>query len=246
MNSPDRQSSPEQNILSRRDSWLGLGVVAVVFVVAAALTWRKWPDALVDFGTQLYIPWRLNEGAILYRDLFYFAGGPFSQYFNALLFKIFGVSFSTLIVANLILTAAMIFVIYRNFCEAADVWTATLIGTGVVVVFAFAEYTLIGNYNYITPYSHEIVHGLALSIFAITLLCRWIQKEETWAAAAAGFCAGIVFLTKPDIFIALAVTTIAAFILSYLKFGLKKFGLPAAVFLAAGIVPTLFFLFYFS
>src|SRR5215469_18337819 len=108
MNSPDRQSSPEQNILSRRDSWLGLGVVAVVFVVAAVMTWRKWPDFLVDFGTQLYMPWRILHGAVLYRDLFYFAGGPFSQYFNALLFKIFGVSFSTLIAANLIFAAAMI------------------------------------------------------------------------------------------------------------------------------------------
>ncbi len=78
-------------------------MVALVFVMSAALTWRKWPDVLIDFGTQLYIPWRILNGAVLYRDLFYFAGGPFSQYFNALLFKIFGVSFFTLIAANLIL-----------------------------------------------------------------------------------------------------------------------------------------------
>lgn len=242
----DLKSSGAENVFSRRFYWLGLGALALLFALTAALTWRKWPDVIVDFGVQLYIPWRILNGAVLYRDLFYFAGGPFSQYFNALLFRTFGVSISTLIAANLILTSAMIFIVYRNFCEASDVCTATLIGAGIIVVFAFAEYTLIGNYNYITPYSHEALHGLVLSVFAVALLCHWIKRGRILASAAAGFCAGIVFLTKPDIFMALAVTAAAAFVLFYLKFGAKKLGLQAAVFFAAAIVPSLFFLFYFS
>jgi hypothetical protein len=242
---PDPNADRGEKILSRRFSRLGLGVVAIAFVLAAALTWRKWPDMLIDFGTQLYIPWRILNGAVLYRDLFYFAGGPLSQYFNALLFKIFGVSFSTLIAANLVLTAAMIFLIYRRFLAAADVWTATLISMSIVFVFAFAEFTAIGNYNYITPYSHEIFHGLVLSTFAIALLCDWINKGKLWTAAAAGFCAGLVFLTKPDIFIALAITTIASFVLFCLKRGQKELPKPLAVFAATAIVPSLFFFFYF-
>ena len=179
MTNPEPNAAREESNLSRRSSLLGLGVVAVAFILTAALTWRKWPDVLVDFGTQLYIPWRILNGAVLYRDLFYFAGGPFSQYFNALLFKIFGVSFSTLIAANMLLTAAMIFLIYRRFLAAADAWTATLICLSIVLVFAFAEYTLIGNYNFITPYSHETFHGLVLSVFAIALLCDWINTDKT-------------------------------------------------------------------
>jgi hypothetical protein len=242
---PDPNAAREENNLSRRSSLLGLGVVAVAFVLAAALTWRKWPDVLIDFGTQLYIPWRILNGAVLYRDLFYFAGGPFSQYFNALLFKIFGTSFSTLIAANLLLTAAMIFVIYRRFLAAADAWTATLICVSVIFAFAFAEFTLIGNYNYITPYSHEAFHGLVLSIFAIALLSDWINTGKFWRAAAAGFCAGLVFLTKPDIFIALAITVIASFVLFALKRGQKQLPGPLGLFVFAAIVPSLFFFFYF-
>ena len=49
--------------------WAGLAPVAVAFVVAAAFSWRKWPDVLIDFGMQLYIPWRIDHGAVLYRDL---------------------------------------------------------------------------------------------------------------------------------------------------------------------------------
>lgn len=217
----------------------------MAFVLAAALTWRKWPDVLIDFGTQLYIPWRLGNGAVLYRDLFYIAGGPLSQYFNALLFKLFGVSFSTLIFANLIFSAAILFVIYRRFLAAADVWTATLLGLGVVFVFAFAEYTPIGNYNYITPYSHEAFHGLVLSIFAIALLSDWIKNGKIWTVAAAGFCAGLVFLTKPDIFMALAVAVIAAFIVFYLMRQGKGIGKSLTAFVVAAAIPPLFFFCYF-
>lgn len=217
----------------------------MTFVVAAALTWRKWPDVLIDYGTQLYIPWRILNGSVLYRDLFYFGGGPLAQYFNALLFKIFGVSFSTLIAANIIFTAGIVLLIYRRFWAAADAWTATIIGTGVVIIFAFAEFTPIGNYNYITPYSYEATYGLMLSTLVVALLADWVGKQRTWIAPVAGFCTGLVFLTKPDVFLALAVAVTAAFIFFWLRHGQKKFLKSLLVFLAAGVIPTFFFFLYF-
>ncbi len=245
MTNPDTKTPDKEKQLSRRFCLLGLGVVAIAFVLATALTWRKWPDVLVDFGTQLYMPWRIANGAVLYRDLFYFSGGPFSQYFNGLLFKIFGVSFSTLIAANLVFTAAMVYTVYRSFLAASDVWTATLICLGIVLVFAFGQYVVNGNYNYIAPYTHEALHGLAFSVFTIALLSDWIRKGKIPIVMAAGFCAGIVFLTKPEIFMALAMTIAAAFVLFYFKCDRKKILKSLAAFLAAGIIPSLFFFFYF-
>ena len=189
-------------------------MVAVAFVVMAAVSWRKWPNVLIDFGLQLYLPWRIDQGAVLYRDLHYLSGGPLSQYFNALLFKIFGVSFRTLIFANLAITAALLVLIYRRFLAAADRWTATTICLGIVLVFAFSEYQVVGNYNYIAPYSHELFHGLVLSILAIAFLSDWVSQQKLRYAFAAGFCFGLVFLTKPEIFVALAAGVIAAFVLS--------------------------------
>lgn len=242
---PDPKESRAENNSARHSFWLGLAVIATAFVLAAALTWRKWPDLLVDFGGQLYIPWRLANGAVLYRDLFYFAGGPLSQYFNALLFKIFGVSFSILIFANLTLTAALLCIVYQRFLAAADIWTAALMGVGIVFVFAFPQYTAIGNYNYITPYSHEAFHGLVLSILAIALLSDWINRGKPAAAAAAGFCLGLVFLAKPDIFIALAVVVVAASILFCRKWLRQHGGKSLVGLMAASVVPSLFFFAYF-
>ncbi|MBU6409444.1 MAG: hypothetical protein KGR98_03555, partial [Verrucomicrobia bacterium] len=70
-NNPHAPDCARNAFLRRRAPAIGLLIVAVVFFGLAALTWRKWPDIIVDFGAQLYIPWRLSRGAVLYRDLFY-------------------------------------------------------------------------------------------------------------------------------------------------------------------------------
>ena len=226
--------------------WAGLAVVAAAFVVAAAVSWRKWPDVIIDFGLQLYLPWRIDQGAVLCRDLHYLAGGPLSQYFNALLFKIFGISFRTLIFANLAITAGLLVLIYRRFLAAADRWTATTICLAIVLVFAFNEYLVVSNYNYIAPYSHELFHGLVLSILAIASLSDWVVKQRIRYALMAGFCFGLVFLTKPEMFLALAVGVAAAFVLFCVTDGRRNFVVKSAtVFLAAAVAPALGFFLYF-
>jgi hypothetical protein len=244
--SPNEKNCRAENLSARRFFWTGLAVVALAFVFAAAVSWRRWPDLLVDFGGQLYIPWRLAHGAVLYRDLFYFAGGPLSQYFNAFLFKIFGTSFLTLIAANLTLVAALLLLVYRRFVAAADVLTATVIGLAIVLGFAFAQYVSIGNYNYIAPYSHEVLHGLLLSILAVALLSDWLAKEKIRFAVAAGFCSGLVFLTKPDIFVALAAAGVLAFGIFFASRRQIHFAAKSlAGFLSAAMIPALVFFLYF-
>ena len=225
-----------------RSRWAGLALVGLVFALAAALSWRRWPDLLVDFGIQLYLPWRISAGKVLYRDVMYLTGGPLSQYFNALLFKLFGVSFRTLIFANLAITAGMLVLVYRRFLAAADRLTATMICLGVVLVFAFQHSGLIGNYNYVAPYCHEVFHGLVLSIVVVMWLSSWIETQRIRFALAAGFGTGLVFLTKPDVFLALAVCVAAAFFVVGGFQRRTRFAAKSLVAgLLAGLMPPLFF-----
>lgn len=226
--------------------WPGLIIVAAALAAGAALTWRRWPDLIIDFGPQLYMPWRITAGAVLYRDLYYFSGGPLSQYFHAALFQCFGVSFLTLIVSNLIITSAMLAVVYQQFSKAADALTSTAIALAIVAVFAFAQYTGIGNNNYAAPYAHELLHGLALSVFAIALLARWLETGNIFPLTLAGFCFGLVLLTKPEIFAALALTVLAAFALTGTLKAERKFTARslAGFGLAAAAAPAGFFLFF--
>ena len=234
------------DIASRYSTWLGFLLVGCVFVVVTELSWRKWPDILVDYGMQLYLPWRISEGDVLYRDVMYLTGGPLSQYFNALLFKLFGVSFSTLIFANLTITAGLLVLVYRRFLAAADQLTAAMICMGIVLVFAFQHSGLIGNYNYVTPYCHEVFHGLVLSIVVVAWLSDWVDKRQVRYAVAAGLGSGLVFLTKPDVFLALAVCVAAAFMAASYSQRRAGFAVKSLLgFLAAGVVPLLGFYAYF-
>src|SRR5262245_20687589 len=86
--------------------------LALLGALLAAWSWRKWTDVHIDFGNELYVAWRLAEGDVLYRDLAQ-RNGPLSFYWNAALFRVFGVSLTTLIVANLALLALLCAGIHR-------------------------------------------------------------------------------------------------------------------------------------
>ena len=36
--------------------------------LSAYISWGKWPDPLIDFGRELYLPWRTTQGAVLFKD----------------------------------------------------------------------------------------------------------------------------------------------------------------------------------
>lgn len=235
----------ELSVSQRQWYWLGLGVVALVFVGEIALTWRKWVTLTGDAGTELYLPWRLSQGAVLYRDLYFFAGGPLSQYFEAILFKLFGASFLTFAISNLAATAAMLWMVFRSFTKSGDSRTAVMICVGIIVVFAFGCYFYEG-FNYVAPYSTEALHGLVLSVFTIALLSNWISRNQLRCAILAGFCSGLVFLTKPDIFVALAACGAIAFALMFFLYRRTELALRSlGAFLLAALIPSVAFFLYF-
>lgn len=167
----------------------------------AAWTWRGWADPLVDFGRELYVPWRLSEGDVLYRDLTY-VNGPLSAYFNAFLFRVFGTGYSTLVGANIAVLVITVFMIHRLIERIADRFTATTSCALLLLVFAFGQYTQFANYNWVSPYSHEMTHGLALAIAVVFALDRWGRVRASRWLVVAGLSLGLSVLTKPETFLA--------------------------------------------
>ena len=62
-------------------------VIVGVFAAMVMASRGTWPDALIDFGRELYVPWQLTLGKVLYRDVQSYYG-PLSPYINALWFKL--------------------------------------------------------------------------------------------------------------------------------------------------------------
>jgi hypothetical protein len=184
-------------------TWACPAGLMALFVALCAQTWRRWPDLLIDFGRELYVPWQLADGAVLYRDIAYF-NGPFSPYFNAILFRCFGPSLSTLVVANLAIIALITVVLYQMISSRYGRPAGTLVCSVFMCGFSFAHLRIIGNYNFVCPYSHEMTHGIALSLFALALLTPQQAIATKWRVSTAGLLWGLVFLGKPEVFLALS------------------------------------------
>jgi len=214
----------------------GLVDLAGFMVLAAlllALTWGKWPDIVSDYGRELYIPWRLAEGQVLYRDLFYL-NGPLSPYYHALLFRVFGVSLLTLVASNLAVLALAVWLIYHIIREMSDRPAAQAAVAAFLLLFGFGHLENQGNYNWIAPYSHELTHGLVLALGMLVLLARDRERRPTGNLFLAGLFYGLVFLTKVEIFVAAT-----AMVLAWLVF-LRREGRCRAIglFLAAAALPV--------
>jgi hypothetical protein len=219
--------------------------LGILFVLLAAMGWRRWPDLLVDFGQQLYIPWRLSSGEHLYSDIL-FLHGPLSQHLNALLFRLFGASLTVLIAANLLVLASLTVLLHRLIRLASDRATAFLSVLLFLALFAMPQYVMVGNYNFVCPYTHEATHGMALSAALLLCLGRWLADGRTVDAALAGLGLGLVLATKVDVALAAAATTVAALMLASLlplPDGRRRQG--AAIGLACAALPCAGFMLWF-
>lgn len=220
--------------------WVGPPLFAAAFAAMAAWTWGAWPDVLVDFGRELYAPWRLAQGAELFGDVAWF-NGPLSAWVNAALFELFGASLRTLVVANLALFALLCALVWWLLRSISDV-LAALAGTLVLILlFGFGQLVGIGNYNFVCPYSHEVTHGLLLAVGALCALRRWDGRRSLAWVALAGLLLGACFLTKAEVFLAalLGCGTALALTLWSEPAARERRGVVLGVAVAGALVPVL-------
>jgi len=222
-------------------------LLAATFATMAAISWYRWPEFLVDYGRELYVPWRINAGEMLYRDIPHLYG-PLAHYFNALLFAIFGTSLRTLVSFNLLLIGLLSLGIYAIFRRACDRLTGTLCGMVFLGVFAFSRNAGPGNWNFVCPYSHEVTYGICLSFLLLPALEKFLERRNGLWAGVAGLLLGCIFLTKVEVFVAALLTTVVVVSLPALQTrSLRDFGhggIPVA--LAGFSVPLLIFVTLFS
>jgi len=180
----------------------GLGLALLAAAAMLAWTWRAWPDPVVDFGRELDFAWRIvTHGDVLYRDMASF-NGPLSPYVNAMWFSIFGVGVVPLAMGNLLIALLVMSLVHRMTLQVTGPLAAGGAALAFVLLFVFAQFTGIGNYNWICPYSHEMTHGIGLSLLSLYMLMRCRQSASLLHALVAGLALGLAFLTKAEVFAA--------------------------------------------
>ncbi len=243
----DRQPDSGQPTPTAPSCWregVGLAALCALTLFFVATSWRKWFDPLIDFGRELYLPWRLANGAVLYRDLNHFFG-PLSECFNAALFKFFGTGLMVLVTANLVIFVVISVVIYglcRRAWGAGSAWASSAV---FIAVFGFSQFVWTGNYNYATPYAHETTHGFLTCLLLVIALVHWVEKPTLRRSFCAGGLFGLTAVLKPEIMLAAGLLTFTAVVVRRRQQkSLRRSAIAA--WTGGAILPTLGFIVYFA
>jgi hypothetical protein len=230
-----------------RALWIDLLLMASLGTLAAvllAISWRKWPDPLIDFGRELYLPWRISQGAVFGRDVESLYG-PLSAYINAAVFTFVGPGIMKLVACNLAVYAGILVTAYaalRQGWGRLGAWSGSAF---FVAVFSFLQLTPTANYNYATPYSHEATHGLLACLALLLVLLRWRRTGSVSAAALAGLLVGVTAVLKVECLATAVAVTVLAAGLNWRE-GRAIQARACGGFFAAALVPTVAFAVYFA
>ncbi|MGP0628724.1 hypothetical protein ACTRW9_03365 [Nitrospina sp. 32_T5] len=223
-------------------AWAGPLVVFIGGGLMLWLSWQRWADVLIDFGNQLYIPWRIAEGEVLYRDLFY-VFGVLSPYIHALIFKLAGPGALYLSLFNIGLTIILTIVLYRMVNSISSPWTATLGALLFLVIHALGHHRYLANFNFIQPYSYDLTHGILLAFLTFAVFLEYIRFPTTKRLLAIGFLSGLTLLTKIEVMFALGLAGAAGLGIVFRfhrmdgrRIAMNLFTLSATFFLPATLV----------
>lgn len=236
--------SPGRLVRAASDPRLHAAFLLLIGASLLGSSWLRWPDVLIDYGSQLYIPWQISEGKRLYADLVY-GYGPLAPYLSALYFRVFGVGLQTLVWTNVAVTAAVTFLLHRLLSRFTTPLVSLVCCVAFLVLFALSHPMQVGNYNFITPYETNITYGLLLSLLAMECLGRHFSAPGRATLLLSGLLLGLVSLTKLEIFVALAFAMAVGlgghlqFLLPRLERPLRSIADASCLFAAAFLLPVL-------
>lgn len=187
---------------------LGLASLAAASVGLFFVSRGKWSDAIIDSGREWIVPDALARGDLLYRDVVYWFG-PFTPYFHAAFFKIFGSSFATLVLAGTVGSIGVLAALYlalRRVTERreAALWTALAIP--VLVFMPNAGGSILGM-------GYRMWHAAGFALAAIFFASRDSSRGRFQSAAAAGILSAMAGLCRTEWgLVALAASLLTIFV----------------------------------
>jgi hypothetical protein len=177
---------------ARRAWWPWLWLVTL-FAGLAAISWQAWANPIADGGREMYVPWRLADGEMLYRDLF-FVYGPVVPYWHAALFRTFGVHLNLLYASGLVVGAATIVV--------AFLLARLVVTTGLAL--AAASLVAVGCVfhpsadNCVFPYSFNASYASLMNLLAGWLLLTSDGARRGGRPLLAATCVAFSALAKQE------------------------------------------------
>jgi len=166
------------------------GAIFIPFGVMLVISWRRWLSPLTDSGREMDLPLRLLNGELLYRDIHYLYP-PFSPYFNALLYRIFGVHLGVLQMGGIIGAGIVVFLCFRIARRLFTPLDASIAAITVIVWLVFKP-----NGNLISPYAYAALHATIFALGALLSSLRFAENGRIVSLLIAGGLTGLAAVAK--------------------------------------------------
>ena len=177
--------------------------VVLTFAAMLLVSWRRWTSMIVDIGRETDLPLRIMNGEMLYRDVHYIYP-PFSPYFNALLYWVFGPHLDTLAFSGIFFTMLLTFLCFKIARKLMPASQAAIAVSFIVLLCFFKPAG-----NMILSYSFAGVHAAVFSLAAVLFTMYYAELRRRRDLSRGGYfyrpCGG----DKTGIWIRSAVTVTA-------------------------------------
>lgn len=170
------------------------------------LRWRHFGDVQVDWGQELTVAKVLSEGKLLYIDIAYYRG-PLSPSINAFLMHWFGATAQTIMISNSVIAAGIGYGILWLTCRATTLGIGSFAASAFFLVFVCAQQEFINAFNFISPFGHELTHGVFLSLLCVIAAELLLETKRARWSFCSGIALGLAILTRIEIAVALLATS---------------------------------------
>lgn len=211
-------------------------ILFVLFIFSYVISYAHWGDLIIDCGREVYIPYAIAKGKVLYKDIFCIYGA-FPYLFNAFFLKILPFKLNTFYLIGALLGFGYLSGIYlcaRNFLSK-------LICVGICTVVLYTVVLDNFIFNFIFPYSYAIVFASVFCVWILYFLIKYIKDKNAQWLYVCAFLWGGICASKIE-FIPVIIPVAAVFLLiekNKLHVFLKFIGFSL-------IIPALTYLVLFS
>jgi hypothetical protein len=192
--------------------------IFIAFAVMLIVSWRRWTSPIADSGREMDLPLRLLRGEMLYRDVNYLYP-PFSPYFNAQLYRIFGVHLDVLQASAVICSVLIVTLCYFIARRLLGPLDASIAAIAVILWCIFKP-----TGNLISPYAFAALHGMIFALGILLMILRVADDKKRESAIRNPQSAIKKSLIGTGILIGLAAIT------------KQEFALTGAATLTAGLI----------
>jgi hypothetical protein len=215
-------------------TWAGLVAFVALWTWKLYSTWAAWGNLTVDSGHEMYVPWMLSKGKMLYRDV-WFLYGPAGPYINSWLFRMFGPHLNVLYWAGSLSalgSAVFLYLVGIRLSSRLAGWTA-----GAVILLEAFQPSL---FCFPLPYSFSTVYGCLVGCaFLWFVVSACTRKGWSWVLGA-GTTSAIALLLKPEFGMACYATLVLLIATQcYLERSWKPLAIGAAASLPGVLVCAL-------